>query len=49
MPVVGERGDVVAMISAYHDLRMGIGGFEALAVPAEEIAKLLRKVHGTLK
>ncbi len=47
--VVGEGEEVVATISAYVDLGYGIGGFQAFAVPAEEITELLKKVNGLLK
>ena len=44
MPVLDEKGDVVAILSAYYGGPSG--GSIALVVPVEEIKELLEKVNG---
>jgi hypothetical protein len=49
MPVIGEGGDVVAIMSSYLDVGRGIGGVVAFVVPAEEISALLEKANSALE
>ena len=49
MPVIGEGGEVVAIMSSYLDVGRGIGGVVAFVVPAEEISALLERVNGMRK